>query len=42
MFIDSVSFFNNKSKNIFKTCNILVEEYESQIPKTIEQLIELP
>ncbi|MDQ7009996.1 MAG: endonuclease III [Candidatus Gracilibacteria bacterium] len=41
-FINSVSFFNNKSKNIYKTCNILVEKYQSQIPKTIEQLTELP
>ena len=42
MFIDSVSFFNNKSKNIYKTCEILIEKYDSKIPKTIEQLIELP
>lgn len=42
MFIDSVSFFNNKAKNIYNTCKILIEKYNSQIPKTIEQLIELP
>jgi len=42
MFIDSVSFFNNKAKNIYKTCKILVEKYDSKIPKTIEQLTELP
>ena len=42
MFIDSVSFFNNKSKNIYKTCSILIEKYNSKIPKTIEELIELP
>ncbi len=42
MFIDSVSFFNNKSKNIYKTCRILIEKYNSKIPRTIEQLIELP
>lgn len=42
MFINSISFFNNKAKNIFKTCKILLEEYNSQIPKTIEQLIKLP
>ena len=42
MFIDSISFFNNKAKNIYKTCKILVEKYQSRIPKTIEQLIELP
>ena len=42
MFIDSVSFFNNKAKNIYKTCEILIEKYDSKIPKTIEQLTELP
>lgn len=42
MFIDSISFFNNKSKNIVSTCKILKEKYNSKPPKTIEQLIELP
>lgn len=42
MFIDSISFFNNKAKNIFATCKILKEKYDSKIPKTIEKLIELP
>jgi len=41
-FINSVSFFNNKAKNIYKTCNILVEKYNNIIPKTIDKLIELP
>ena len=41
-FINSVTFFNNKAKNIFKTCQILVEEYNSIPPKTIEELITLP
>jgi endonuclease-3 len=41
-FINSVSFFNNKAKNIFKTCTILLEDYKNIIPKTLEQLIELP
>ncbi len=51
MFINSVSFFNNKAKNIYKTCELLIEKYavkqvplgcNSQIPRTIERLIELP
>jgi len=42
MFIDSVSFFNNKAKNIYKTCKILVEKYDSKIPKNIPELTELP
>jgi len=41
-FINSVSFFNNKAKNIYNTCKILFEEYNWKIPKTIEELIKLP
>lgn len=41
-FINSVSFFNNKAKNIFKTCEILTRQYNSQIPGTLEELILLP
>jgi len=41
-FINSISFFNNKAKNILKTCEILEKEYDSKIPKTIEELITLP
>ena len=42
MFIDSITFYNNKSKNIFNTCKILIEKYDSKIPRTIELLTELP
>ena len=41
-FINSISFFNNKAANIKKTSKILVEQYDSKIPKTIEQLTTLP
>ena len=41
-FINSISFFNNKAKNILKTCEILEKKYNSKIPKTIEELITLP
>ncbi|MDA9129280.1 endonuclease III [Candidatus Gracilibacteria bacterium] len=41
-FINSVSFFNNKAKNIYKTCEILINKHNSQTPGTIEELIELP
>lgn len=40
--IRSVSFFNNKAKNIFLTSNILVEKYHSEIPRTLEELVKLP
>ena len=41
-FINSVSFFNNKAKNIYKTCDLLLNEHKNIIPKTIEELIKLP
>ena len=41
-FISSISFFNNKAKNILKTCEILDKKYKWKIPKTIEELVNLP
>lgn len=41
-FINSVTFFNNKAKNIFKTCEILVAKHNSVPPNTIEELNSLP
>ncbi len=41
-YIKSISFFNNKTKNILKTCEILDKKYSWKIPKTIEELIQLP
>lgn len=40
--IRTVSFFNNKAKNIFLTSHILKEKYHSQIPRTLEELTTLP
>ena len=42
MFIDSISFYNNKAKNIYNTCIILTKKYNSVIPNTIEWLMTLP
>jgi len=42
LFINSVSFFNNKAKNILKTCEILDKKYNWKIPKTIKELTQLP
>ena len=41
-YIKSISFYNNKANNIYKTCKILVSEYNSTIPKTIKELVKLP
>jgi len=41
-YIKSIGLYNAKAANIIKTCKILVDEYNSQIPKTREQLEKLP
>ena len=40
--IRSTGFYRNKAKNIKKCCQILVENFNSQVPKTMEELLELP
>lgn len=40
--IKSIGFYNAKSANIIKTCKILVKKFNSQIPKTREELEALP
>jgi len=35
-------FYRNKAKNIKKCCQILVEKFNSQVPKTMEEMLELP
>ena len=40
--IRSTGFYHNKAKNI-KNCNrMLVEKYNSEVPKTMDELLELP
>ena len=40
--IYSCGFYKNKSKNIVATCRILLEDYNSEVPQTIEELMTLP
>jgi len=40
--IKSTGFYRNKAKNIKKASQILVERFHSQVPKTMEEMIELP
>lgn len=40
--IKSCGFYRMKSKNILKTCRILVEEFNSEVPSTLEELMSLP
>jgi len=41
-FINSVSFFNNKAKNIYQTCQLLIDHHNSLPPKTLSELTALP
>ncbi|MGG7164556.1 endonuclease III [Clostridium ihumii] len=40
--IRSCGFYKNKSKNILGCCKMLLEKYHGEVPKTMEELIELP
>jgi len=40
--IRSTGFYRNKAKNIKKCCRILVDKFDSQVPKTMEELLSLP
>jgi len=40
--IKSTGFYRNKAKNLKKCCQLLVENYNSQVPKTMGELMELP
>lgn len=40
--IYSTGFYRNKAKNIKKLCGILVENFNSKVPETMEDLITLP
>jgi endonuclease-3 len=40
--IRSTGFYRNKARNLKKCCQILVEKFNSQIPRTMEEMLELP
>lgn len=40
--IKSTGFYHNKAKNIKKACQMLVEKFNSRVPKTMEEMLELP
>lgn len=41
-YVKTIGLFNTKAENIIKTCRILVERYNSQVPETREALEALP
>ncbi len=40
--IRKIGFFNMKSKNVINASKMLLEKFNGKVPKTMEQLIELP
>jgi endonuclease-3 len=40
--IRPTGFYRNKARNIKKCCQILVEKFNSQVPKTMEEMLGLP
>jgi endonuclease-3 len=40
--IKSSGFYHNKAKNIKNCCKMLMEKYNGQVPRTMEELLELP
>ena len=40
--IRSCGFYKNKSKNILGCCRMLLEKHGGEVPRTMEELIELP
>ncbi|MBT8441606.1 MAG: endonuclease III [Gammaproteobacteria bacterium] len=40
--IRTIGLFNAKAKNVIKTCRILVDEHDSEVPRTREELEALP
>jgi len=40
--INSINFYNNKAKNIQASARLIIEKFNSKVPKTMEELISLP
>jgi endonuclease-3 len=41
-YIKTIGLFNSKAKNIVNTCRILIDEHDSDVPRTREALEKLP
>ena len=41
-YVKTIGLYNTKAANIIKTCKILVEEHDSEVPRTREELEALP
>lgn len=40
--IRTIGLYKNKAKNIIKTSQLLVADYDGEIPRTIEEMVKLP
>ncbi len=40
--IKSTGFYRNKAKNIINCCKMLIDEYATEVPNTLEDLLKLP
>ncbi|MFN7928658.1 MAG: endonuclease III [Blastocatellia bacterium] len=38
----SINFFRNKAKSIQGSCQLILEEFDGQVPQTMEELLRLP
>ena len=41
-YIKTIGLFNTKAENVIKTCSILIEKYDGQVPNKREELEQLP
>ena len=41
-YIRTIGLFNTKAENIIKTCRILIQDHDSEVPRTREELEALP
>ncbi|GGI94117.1 endonuclease III [Halopseudomonas pertucinogena] len=41
-YIKTIGLYNSKAKNVIETCRILIEQHNSQVPETREELEALP
>ncbi len=41
-YIQTIGLFRNKAKNAIATCQLLLDKYQGEVPRTREQLQELP
>ena len=41
-YIRTIGLYNSKAKNIIKTCSILIDEHDGEVPRTREALESLP